>query len=378
MKGRLFVVNSDTIEKTIANKIASIITPQPKGNQWIKTMADIMADMLQIEIGDYIFLWETSGKKNKSRIYGVYRAISKPYYECTGGEDDAPFKIHIEEAYHFEQPIDEYEILNCPYTKNEMWTIVGKKVAGKSRGTSPLSPNEIKNLITLLIDKNPDYSFYEFDESHIVDVERPLEIKNVENGIHTSPGSLSNIHPNNISYVVNGNVRYEKVLETIFNQEMTNRNKRFYGQLGIDVDKVVWYSNYLPYSIEQSEMDYVVLQSDDGMCVNKIYVVEFQKGKIDEDHIRRCLLYSKWVNETLALGANIVHPILICNKSYDFNNGETHKARKRRVEQLETVIVNYVSENVVNDLSVYEYTIGSEVQFNCKREARDRKSERAN
>ena len=24
---------------------------------------------------------------------------------------------------------------------------------------------------------------------------------------------------------------------------------------GIDVDKVIWFSNYLPYSIEQSEMD---------------------------------------------------------------------------------------------------------------------------
>ena len=34
-----------------------------------------------------------------------------------------------------------------------------------------------------------------------------------------------------------------------------------FSQIGIDVDKVVWYSNYLPYSIEQSEMDYVLLQS---------------------------------------------------------------------------------------------------------------------
>ena len=80
MKGRMFVVNSETIQTTLNTQIASIITPNLQGEQWVKTLADIMADMLQIEIGDYIFLWETSGNGQKSRIYGVYRAISKPYY----------------------------------------------------------------------------------------------------------------------------------------------------------------------------------------------------------------------------------------------------------------------------------------------------------
>ena len=56
MKGRMFVVNSDTIQTTLNTQIASIITPDLQGDQWVKTLADIMADMLQIEIGDYIFL----------------------------------------------------------------------------------------------------------------------------------------------------------------------------------------------------------------------------------------------------------------------------------------------------------------------------------
>ena len=60
-KARLFVVDENTFLSTIHNKIASIYVPDLSGKQWLKTVADIMADMLQIEIGDYIFLW-----KNKS------------------------------------------------------------------------------------------------------------------------------------------------------------------------------------------------------------------------------------------------------------------------------------------------------------------------
>lgn len=77
MKGRMFVVNSETIEKTKKQNIVSVISPNFQNKRWVQTLSDIMADMLQVEIGDYIFLWETSEKGNKSRIHGVYRAISK-------------------------------------------------------------------------------------------------------------------------------------------------------------------------------------------------------------------------------------------------------------------------------------------------------------
>lgn len=367
MKGRMFVVNSDTMQTTVSNGIASIITPNLQGAQWLKTLADIAADMLQIEIGDYIFLWETSSHGQKSRIYGVYRAISLPYYECTSDNDNAPFKIHIEKAYDFAIPLDEYDVLNCPYIKKDMWTLVGKKVAGKSRGTSPLSPDEIRNLITLLIGKNHTYTFYEFDPTHIINVDRPIHIDYTKCGVPAKPSSLTEIHPSDICYINNGNVHYEKILETIFNQEMSARNADFFSQIGIDVNKVVWYSNYLPYSIEQSEMDYVVIQSDDGMCNNKIFVIELQKGKIDEDHIQRCLLYSKWVNDTLAIGTNVVQPILICFDSYGFISGETHWAKKRCADRLETVIEKCVRDYAVNDLQIYEYSFEPDVKFERKR-----------
>lgn len=368
MKGRMFVVNSDTLQSTLSTNIASIKTPDLQGEQWLKTLADIMADMLQIEVGDYIFLWETSTTNTKSRIHGVYRAKSKPYYLCTSPQDDAPFKINIEKAYDFEQPIDEYDVLNCPYIKSNMWTIIGKKVAGKSRGTSPLSEEEIKNLISLLIGKNPNYRYFSWDPTNVVSVTHPLVINYSNIGENLKPQSLSSFHPNNLNYFnSNGNVHYEKIIETLFNQEMSQRNHNFFSQIGINPDKVIWYSNYLPYSIEQSEMDYVIIESDDNFSYNRIFVIEFQAQQIDEDHIHRCLMYSKWINETLALGVSMVQPILITPKSYDFINGETHTTKKRCMERLENSALKYEGDYSVKPLQVYEYSFVPTPTFVRKR-----------
>ncbi|MBE6115648.1 MAG: hypothetical protein E7187_02315 [Erysipelotrichaceae bacterium] len=353
-KSRLFVVNDDTYRNTIESGIASIIMPAPTGQQWLKTFSDIMADMLQISIGDYIFFWKTRNKENKSEIYGVYRAISKPFYRCDDKNDIAPFKIHIEKAYDFCEPIEEYDALNNPYAKNSLWTLSGKKISGKSRGTSPLSMEESKYLIDLLIGKNPDYIFIPFDSSRIIEVQSELAV-NYTNTTNKNYRSLQEINPSELSFISENNVRYEKILETIFNQELTRKNALFFRPIGIDVDKVIWYCNYLPYSIERSEIDYMIIQSDDGFSQTQVFVIEFQKGQIDKDHIFRTFVYSKWVSETIAFGENLVQPILICNKYKDGID-----------EIIETFEKDFQSKRV----KVYTYDIDStaaKISFTQKR-----------
>lgn len=368
MKSRLFVVDSASYANTVSTGIASIIVPSLTGQYWLKTVADIMADMLQIEIGDYIFLWEEKSGNQKSRIHGVYRAISKPYYYCNSSKDDAPFKIHIEKAFDFTNPVDEYDVLNNPYIKNSMWTIIGKKVAGKSRGSTPLSMEETNNLFKLLISKNPKYTFYDYNPDHIIPVMQPLQISYAIYG-PTKSQTRQTLNPNALAYFDSKyNVKYEKILETIFNQELTNKNASFFKPLGINVDMVMWYSNYLPYSIERSEMDYVVMESDDNNTVTKISLIEFIKDSIDETHIQRACLYSKWLNETQGLGGKISRPIIVCKESPDFINGETDGRKKPRLNRLTQVISTAEKENDTNPLEVYVYSINAAgVTFTKKR-----------
>ena len=356
-KARLFVVNEDTLQEAIRSKTVSIRTPNLNGEQWLKTIADIMADMLQIEIGDYIFLWETRGADHKNRIHGVYRAISKPYYEMTSPTDQYPFKIHIEQAYVFTNPLDEYDVLNCPYIKTPLWTIIGKKVAGKARGTTPLTLDEASKLITLLIGRNPSYSYIPFDPNNTIAIKDPLKIDYTiigDNGQNVP--TLNSINPNKLSFFnLDHNVKYEKILETIFNQELSSRNKAFFSQIGIDVDKVSWFCNYLPYSIEKSEIDYLIIESDDGTNPSKTFLIEFLKSKIDEPHIYWSLLYSKWVNETLALGESITQPILICPKSYDFITGEKTVSQQNKAKMMQQFISDTAASFSTKELQVFTY-----------------------
>lgn len=83
----------------------------------------------------------------------MYRAVSLPFYRKDVGVN-AIFHIKISEAYVFERPINEYDVINNPYMKNKLWNIIGKKVAGKPRGSSPVTPEEMQFLIQSLIDAN--------------------------------------------------------------------------------------------------------------------------------------------------------------------------------------------------------------------------------
>jgi hypothetical protein len=358
VKSRMFVVDSTTLISTQASNIATLYVPSLTTSLWLKTIVDMMADLLQIEIGDYIFLWEKRDGTQKSRIHGVYRAISKPFYQCNSPTDHNPLKIYIERAYVFLNPIDEYDLLNHPYIKTLLWTIIGKKVAGKSRGTSPLSPEEARYIISLLIGKNPSFTFNPPNSATIVTVANPLCIDySLHNTKPTTPRGLATFNPSTTNFFSpNYELFYEKTLETIFNQEMTARNNAFYSQLGIQVNKVIWYSNYLPYSLEQSEMDYVIYSSEDAFVVNKIHVLEFMIDRIDEDHINRALLYSKWVNDTLGFGASICEPILICKSSVDFINGETTPYRLALLSKWSVIIRNLELVYGVKPLQIYEYS----------------------
>lgn len=352
-KGRMFVVDSDTINYVREENILYIKAPEPTNAEWLKTIADIMADMLQMEIGDYAFLWETKRNDQKSRIYGVYRIISKPFYECESDKQDYPFRIHVEKAYDFKNPIDEYEVLNNPYIKNSMWTMVGKKIAGKPRGTTSISMEEIKALIILLKDKNENFKFIPFDDKRIKNVEKPLQIDYKKTGENPKVKNLSDFHPNDLSYLWENSyyVRYEKILETIFNQEMSKRNEIFFKQIGVDVNKVIWFSNYLPYSIERSEMDYVIIQAEEKNIIDKIFLIEFQRGKVNINHIRRAYMYSRWINETLGYGTNITKPIIVCEKYIKFKKDKSvHKSDVL----IDNVLVEYEKEEK-QKLEIYTY-----------------------
>ena len=375
MKSRIFVVNEETLEEAKRTGVAKIKIPfdEEKDKKtghvykvphkyFVNSVNSMMADMLQIQKGDYVFFWcEKKKPYSKSTISGVYRVISEPYFKFDDNDDDAPFKVMIEEAYHFERPISEYDVLNSPSVKTPLWNMVGKKTSGKSRGSIQITPAEASVLLSMLIDKNPNYNFYKEDEAHFINlptdlpsgehIPAQLSIDLTRHGKKQDNPETDRLFDYDIYSFVHldgkNKLYCEKTLEGLFNQEIKNKNSIFFERLPFDVNKIIWFGNYLPYSLDRTEMDYLIICSDDGINPSHAYVIEFKRGdinKIDEDtHFYRAMLYSKWVNENLFNGSSITTPIVICEKCPNFNQPANDKE--------ETVVEFY--ENLENDFEEY-------------------------
>ena len=345
------MVNQYSLKTTIENMEVSVIVPEPSGKLWKKTLLDIVSDFMQIEIGDYIFLWESGYE----RIYGVYRAISKPFYSYSDGKNDI-FKMKIGVAYSFEKPIREYDIINNPYMKNKLWNIIGKKVAGKSRGTSPVTPEEMQFLIQSLIDANNSRYSYTKDYSVIsVDNELMFDFDTTENSV--IPKSLREYAYAPLQFKNKYEVQYEKALEGVLNYLLREKRSDIISGLNIQCENVIWYANYLPYGLERSEIDYMIMESIDGTNINQIDVIELMSGVIDDDHIRRCLQYAKWVSESITNAQNIVRPILICGiKSLTSKNGVLSSTIKNS-------LVNRPKEYGFENIDIYTYSLEKEINF---------------
>lgn len=343
MKGRIFVVDHTFMENVNDKMEIKAKLPPISGSRLFGSLTSIIADMFQIQLGDYVFLWETKGNNPDSYIWGVYRVISNPFFDY---DEPDYIKAKIELAYLFRNPITEYDILNDPYNKIDLWNIVGKKVADKSRASTPLSPYETEFLIQKLINENPDYKFYNRKTQKVkINNEIKINYNKYENKEITNYSSLKF---NNISYInKNGTVKYEKFMELLFNMIIRDSNKSALSKININIDNIFWYANYLPYSIDKSEIDYLIMESSDNINIDKINLLEFQRNKLNEDHINKALLYSKWINSKLAKGSNLTRPIIICEKFADLETIILEKEKFYGTKPLEIYTIN-LKNGIIN------------------------------
>lgn len=343
MKGRLFVVDHEFMEYVNENMEIKAKLPPISGSRWFGSLTSIIADMYQIQLGDYVFLWETKGNNPDSYIWGVYRVISNPFFDYNEPEY---IKAKIELAYSFNNPIAEYDILNDPYNKIDLWNIIGKKVASKPRASTPLSPYETEFLIQKLIDKNSDFKFHK-QSSKKPKIDNEIKI-NFDKFVNNEINSFSKLNFNTISYInKNGTVKYEKFMELLFNMLIRDANAEALSSLIIDINNIFWYANYLPYSIDKSEIDYLIMESSDNTHIDKINLLEFQRGKLDEDHINKALLYSKWINSKLAKGSNLTRPIVICERFDNLDSIIVEKEKFYGTKPLEIYTIN-LKDGIMN------------------------------
>lgn len=374
MKGRLLVVDGNSLNDVKVKKVWGPRIPK-LGENWDITIIDIISDMMNFNIGDYIVLWKTKNSiVDSSEFYGIYRIVSKPYIDNevrTPSKDVSltPFKIKLEEAYKFEKPIKEYDFINDINIKNDIWTIIGKKVKGKARASVPITEEIVQLFIKKFIDINSNWSYEKFNKEIDIPSEKVLSIDLSKRMVKSSVALTKeekkekkldeaekfkedyNMDLVKFSTDDGKDIRCEKVLEGIFNQyirdKLTNSGEKNLIDQIVGNNTIKWYFNYLPYGLEGTEIDYMIALSVDGVNVSKILVLEFMKGSVDIDHIERCFLYSKWVNTALCDNSRLSEPIVISKTT----------PKKEKLDTIIQKINECKTKYGINEFRLFNYKI---------------------
>lgn len=312
----MFVVTAKTLKSAKKNNFIMVSLPfDEEKNKFKKitksfeqTFTDICADLLQLRIGDFIYFWERSSHSTSSRVHGIYVVTGHAYYDKSpikGLEPHNkkcsryPFRIPIALKYNFKNPIMEYELLNDSFLYSRLWNISGKKIGNKSRSNNPLTHNENQILFQKLINLNQDYEYIEAVTQSQATIGTPITFnrpdKRAQNRLLPKTWGEINFNDIPVYKADDSNFIYEKTIEAYFNENIDNSNqiKKLFP------NTVTWFANYLPYSLDSSEIDYLVFESIDGINLSKISVLEFQTGALDSDHIRKAFKYGQWVAENL-------------------------------------------------------------------------------
>ena len=136
-------------------------------------------------------------------------------------------------------------------------------------------------------------------------------------------------------------------MELLFNYIIRSKETKILKNLNINYKEIYWYANYLPYSSDGKEIDYLIMESKDKKVINKIDIIEFQRDTVDIDHIERCLLYSKWANTQLARGNKITRPIVICGKYRDLEKEILELEEKYSLGNVEIYTFNIKNEEII-------------------------------
>jgi len=286
--GHLPIVNQETIKNVI--KSGYIATRGDLRQHIIKTTSDIFSDVLAVRKGDLIFPWIVHGESGENMGFKYVFKISGPPIFVKG--DDYPVKVQLwEEGLVFENPLSEADALDL-WDKKILWNAIGKKSLGRGRSLTHQTPMEDQKMLELLEERNPKGpKKIILQKGKINGV--PLSINpsqrkwnnNLLKTIKNLPEKdrLKSLDLDGVPWAKEKFFAVEKTLEAWLMENIDKdsclslRNLLFDGS-----DKIIWFGNYLPFGVQGSNMDVVILHERKN---NKlvITVIELKVGTINKN-----------------------------------------------------------------------------------------------
>lgn len=354
MGAHVFIVNNVTFPITQNRCVAAVVREGAEGGKYReKTMADILADISCIRIGDRIFFYETD-----MGFHGIYKAASLPFIDNdeVGGINQEylfgdernphfekgalilPNRLLIEPLKYLENPINEWRSAsNSAFGRFvsaiDLRSIFYKKALGRGKSITHLFPEEELTLRQLLEQANT--------KGHKRLVCNPYKPKNPQPVIF------------DLKPTSNGEVKYEKFLEGWIIQNIDNPSNNMHQFLG-DLNEIECFANYVPVSIAGGNLDIVVFHKRKNSNERyKITIIELKKGRISKSDLEQMDSYVKWTKENLTKrliktpikmeispnsNVEIIQPVII---GKGFCKSALQKYKDYGANQIKPILVTY-------------------------------------
>lgn len=318
MAVHIFVLNEKNFFTCIRRGIAAI----PSADN-LHINDQLISRMSLIRRNDKILFYITE----KKQIYGVYKALDRPFYDNTPVWDASdsqayPFRVRIDNSeYVFQKPIllsDIYDLRD----NGRIWTFGLARPNGRGNCMFSISEVEFEEILQLYLKTNRIIK----EPNHISEPYR-----------HINPNILSKLN-----FDTEGQPKYEATLASLF---LYSLSCNLYTQIFGD------YSDYLAYvpTSFQKEIDVLLFHSYPGTNepIFAYSIIELKRETFDEKGLSQLLRYEDWFLKKRVNGDSRAIRTVAIARSFS-NYVITYLHKREKLEGKDVNLLRYqVVENVL-------------------------------
>lgn len=322
--GHLPIVNQETVNNMI--KEGCISTRGDLNEMWVKTTSDIFSDVLAVRKGDLVFPWIIKGGKSSNLGFKyVFKVAGTPFF--VKGQK-YPVRVPLEpEGFEYENPLPEAEALYL-WNRELLWNAIGKKSLGRGRSLTHQTPMEDERMLELLKKKNPQgpkkIKLGSCEPTGIPITINPSrdqwdpELKQRLKSM-TAEERLSNLDLSGIPWRRGTFFTTEKTLEAWMMENVDKEGGRQFRELALKESwPITWFANYLPFGVQGSNIDLIILQEQGKRRVANI--VELKVGPLNkrgyEEASNQAIAYAIFIRDAFdAFGLDVELNVVVLSGS---------------------------------------------------------------
>lgn len=311
----VFIVNNTTFNIHLQYMFAATGTdyipsflenPDDTTIHWSRecNLLGLIADISRIKINDQILFYLQGDKDHSGTIFGIFRAISNPFY-CNNNylqnelQKKLQYRVLIEQDEVYAKGISEYTALdslaNIEHPSQMCWSLIYRKLRG-NRGCTMITDYEADRLKKLIKTSNNNTTitlpnnFYKFvynAQSNCISTEQL-------DAIYRKTNFASLNIKERLLFRMNSNRAYETHLQVYILQNI-NQNNNLKQLIIPNINNSFWIGNEVGCGVGMQKIDILIMQLLDNIL--HINIIELKCINPSESIFKQLKKYIYWIKD---------------------------------------------------------------------------------